>query len=111
MNSRNDDSSNAIRLLPDDLRRYIISFLPRSKSAELIHNSLTQVRLRYVRNYKFTHNTMENYKYNVWEELKPSTLQSCFYGDNKHIVRTHISKGEYIRLEKLGIVRSEIRFW
>jgi hypothetical protein len=54
---------------------------------------------------------MENYKYNVWEELKPSTLQSCFYGDNKHIVRIHISKGEYIRLEKLGIVRSEIRFW
>jgi len=109
MSCHNDDPSNAIVLLPIDLRRYIIRFIQRSKSAEIIHKSFSKIRLNYVRNFRFTYNSIK--KYNVWKELSPSSLQTLFYGDKKHIIRTNISKGEYMRLRKLGILSSGIRIW
>lgn len=95
-----------VALLPDDIRRTIIRFLPRNHTAKIINSSFSKVELKYVRKYRFTVNTIS-----VWNDLKPSSLQSVHYGDGKQFRRASISKGEYIRLSKLGIMPSGVRFW
>ena len=104
---------NAVALLPEDIRRLIVSFVSRSKSAEIIYRSFSDVKLgtelKYVRVYKFTEDTYN--KYNVWNDLKPTTLKSIYYGDKNVVRRVCISKGESLRLSQLGIMPSGIRFW
>ena len=105
--SDNDSTKlfNSLKCLPPELRRIIIRFIPRSKTAEIIHNSLSNViTLNYVRIYKYSDTE-------VWNELKPSTLQTLFYGDKKHIIRTGISKGESLRLMKYGIIPNGTILW
>ena len=108
-----DKVINAVVLLPEDIRRFIVSFVSRSKTAEIIRNSFScldpGVDLKYVRVYKFTENTYN--KYNVWNDLKPTTLESIYYGDKNVVRRVCISKGESLRLSQLGIMPSGIRFW
>tara|TARA_Y100000389_G_scaffold205142_1_gene264025 strand:+ start:20157 stop:20489 length:333 start_codon:yes stop_codon:yes gene_type:complete len=100
---------NAVVLLPIDLRRYIVRLLPRTESAELIKKSYSKIRLTYVRIKQFTDNSFN--KYNVWNDLNPSHLESVFYGDEKHIVRINISKGQIIKLKSIGVLPSGIRLW
>lgn len=95
-----------VALLPDDIRRTIIRFLPRNHTAKIINSSFSKVELKYVRRYRFTANM-----FHVWNDLKPSTLQSVHYGDGKQFRRASISKGEYIRLSNLGVMPSGVRFW
>ena len=72
-----------VALLPDDIRRTIIRFLPRNHTAKIINSSFSKVELKYVRR----------------------------YGEGKQFRRASISKGEYIRLSNLGVMPSGVRFW
>lgn len=96
---------NNLKNIPPELRRIIIRFIPRSKTAKIIHNSLSNIiSLKYVRIYKFSDTE-------VWNDLKPSTLQTVFYGDKKHIIRRDISRGERLRLMKYGIIPNGTILW
>lgn len=109
MNSNIKQVLNAVVLLPIELRRYIVRLIPRSETAELINKSYSKIKLTYVRIKQFTDNSF--HKYNVWNDLKPSNLESVFYGDKKHILRINISKGQIIKLKSMGVLSSEMRFW
>ena len=82
--------------LPDDIISLIICFIPRNKTAEIIHKYSFNLKLRYVRKFAFYKSAC---KYNVWNDLKPSNLLSIFYGDKKHIIRSNISKGQFVKLK------------
>jgi hypothetical protein len=66
------------------------------KTAEIIKQGSNQ--LKYIRQYMYT----EVYKFRIWESLRPSQLNSLFYGGDSGAVfiieRTQISKGEQIRI-------------
>lgn len=88
-------------MLPIELQRLIIRFIPRNNTAELIHKSKHLLSLNYVRKIMFDNPL---YKSRIWQELKPVQLRSIFYGDTQQITRNCISKGEWYRLRRFNIV-------
>lgn len=114
--------SNAIVLLPLELQREIIRFIPRNETAEAMYKSRYMLKLRYVRRKEFLQ-PLPSCKDNIWEDIvpffrhnigadiAPSKLQSMYYGDIYKIIRTDITKGQYIALRKIGILPSGIRYY
>ena len=91
--------------LPIDLQREIVGFIPRHPTAQIIYDSRNILSLNYVRRFNFETIYPPCYKRMfIWEELKPTNLKSVFYGDTKKIIRSNISKGQFIKLRSLGII-------
>jgi len=88
--------------LPNELKREIVKFIPRHDTAQMIYDSSRNLSLYYVRMYKYEDRPL--YHKRIWEELKPETLKSLFYGDSKQIIRSNVSKGQHIRLRAQGIL-------
>lgn len=88
--------------LPDEVKRQIVRFIPRHDTAQIIHDSRYLLSLKYVRRYMFEENPL--YEQRIWDELKPDHLRSIFYGDSQQIIRSQISKGQYIKLKIKGII-------
>ena len=86
--------------LPDELKREIVKFIPRHDNAQIIHDSRHNLSLNYVRRFRYFENIL--YHKRIWEELKPTTLGTLFYGDNQKIIRSNVSKGEHIKLRIMG---------
>lgn len=91
-----------MELLPDEIKREIIRFIPRHDTAQIIHDSRYLLSLKYVRRFMFEDNPI--YEQRIWDELKPVHLRSIFYGDTQKITRSKISKGQYIMLKGNGII-------
>lgn len=91
-----------MELLPDEIKREIIKFIPRHDTAQIIHDSRYLLSLKYVRRFMFEDNPI--YEQRIWDELKPVHLRSIFYGDTQKITRSNISKGQYIMLKGNGII-------
>ena len=83
--------------LPIDVKREIVKFIPRHDTAQIIHDSRHNLSLYYIRGYKYENTPL--YHKRIWQELKPETLKSLFYGDNKQITRSSVSKGQLIKLQ------------
>lgn len=91
-----------MELLPDEIKREIIRFIPRHDTAQIIHDSRYLLSLKYVRRFMFEDNPI--YEQRIWDELKPVHLRSIFYGDTHKITRSKLSKGQYIMLKGNGII-------
>lgn len=88
--------------LPIEIQREIIRFIPRHNNAQIIHDSRHLLSLKYVRKFMFESNQL--YEHRIWNELKPVHLRSVFYGDTQKIIRSRISKGQYIQLRTIGLM-------
>lgn len=92
--------------LPIEMKRKIVKFIPRHPTAQMIYDSRHRLSLTYIRRYNFENDfpaTSLVRRMFIWEDLKPSNLKSTFYGDAYMIIRSNISRGQYIQLRHLGI--------
>lgn len=99
-----------VHSLPEGVYGYVLSFIPRNDTAQLIVNAANEDKLvlTYLRRYKVVN---DDYKETLYRELAPSVLGKSTYGDDDApmtIIRTKISVGERLRLrtisEKKGCV-------
>ena len=90
----------ALRIFTDDIQWIIFKYIS-SDCSNLIKDAIKtdKFKLKYVRRFILD----ENGYFNIWEELKPSTIGKIYYGDENKLRRTKLSKGEQIRLKTLNI--------
>ena len=87
-------------LLPEDLKRVVVRFLPRNDSAQLLHDMAGKLSLKYVRHFQI------KWALGINEELRPSLLRSIYYGCPEsplRIIRTKISLKEKMLLSNENI--------
>ena len=88
-------------LLPEDLQRVVVRFLPRNDTAQLLHDMAGKLSLKYVRQFQ-----LDWHLGHFWE-LRPSLLRSIYYGSIEsplRIIRTKISQKEKILLSEQNII-------
>lgn len=93
---------NLVETLPCDLVGNVLTFLPKSNSAQLIVDAYNDGKLKlvYLRRYKVKEGPHKNDLYNT---IAPSVLGSMNYGDDDSplkITRSKVSVGEK---KKLGV--------
>ena len=87
-------------LLPDDLKRIVVGFLPRNETAQLLHDMAGKLSLNYVRKFQLPR------KWQINEELRPSLLRGIYYGCPElplRIIRTKLSLRERSLLSEQNI--------
>ena len=104
MDKLDEHKTELLLMVPIDLWREIIRFIPRHEGAKLLTEAFASgtAKLTYVKRSRFAARGNSV----VWQGLRPSVLNSAYYGGRAGvpgIARIGISKGEVLRMVRKGL--------